>query len=481
MHHPIKSEFPKDPLVTQTPAEVAGRYLRVFEQSVAQMHQFDPFIETLRKLVQSDAYFNYDVNVSLEPDSDNSLPDFDRIDADQVVFPIAGKDKNYGHITYRARYDGHPFEADDLHLIGSISRFVATLTGQANRFQKSKRQAALLEYLFNQLPLPVICYDQTEAPILINDQASQLLDSKTIAELRKRTVKSTSKPTSNVSIHLEQNGQLLYAEGHTVTLPDESTITAYVLYELSRDRNQLITQLERSIYQTEARGGNFSILLLEDNQMPGRAFKTLKEHAHKITSSDASIHPLDAFTSACIIDQCDRPETLKKLRNEIAVNSDAPLKVSLLSIHDTSHKTGNADVYIQQARAQLADIQVGLLPEIGVFENTNHLTESLRMILSDQARILRYSNLNTLAKDLEANFLSAVLIDLDQVDLQAMEKLITTNRAQSRPVHFIYFTYRQPAMVLTQHSRLIHDDLVVQKPFDADYISEALNRLLHLA
>lgn len=457
-----------------SPAALAGQYLRVFEASIAEMDQFDTFLEGLKYLIDKDPYLEGSMALALNESDQELMPDFESLAPSETIFPIAGYDGQQGHLKYQGRFDGKPFEADDLHLIGAISSMIASLTHQAQQYKNKAYLAKVLNYLFNQFPLPVVCLDATADPILLNDLALELLGPKESSKLKQNISALASIKESQAGLHLEINKRLIYAEGNSVQMDATSSVTAYVLYDLSDYKKQLTLELEREIFRAESRSHSVAIAVIESPGAPGESYRRLKAHP---TSLDARIQPLDACTGACIFTDLPLRQIRKILRAIFPLDAGSTIRASLLSYTTDISSDNPAEDLIQSAQSQLQDLDRCLLPEILVFDPIHRLTESLQLLLSDQARLYQAVTCAEICNAIQLQRFNVAFIDLDQILPEALNAMKALSSESKDDFRFFYFTYRQPAMVLKEF-QLSNQDTVIQKPFNTDTITTELAKHL---
>ena len=158
-----------------SPSGLAATYLRSFAGSLESFGEFDGFLEGLKRLVGKDLYLKGSAQLCDVFSGASEQPDFDRLSPDETVIAVPGAAGNSGYLKYAGRTDGLPFGAEDLHLMGAISSVVSALVAQAQNFRKKEQASSTLQYLINQLPLGVVCFDGSGSLLIENKVAQRLL------------------------------------------------------------------------------------------------------------------------------------------------------------------------------------------------------------------------------------------------------------------------------------------------------------------
>ena len=156
----------------QTSSALSEVYRR-FTQALSAFSDFENFRESLASAIASDSYLANELLLDClqSSDADHALTVFEK---GSVVVPLKGLgEANY--IRIGGRRDHEPFGAQDIHLMGSIADMISILFLKAKEHQGLKEQAHILQYLINQLPLGVVCFDGGGNLLNENKVAQRLL------------------------------------------------------------------------------------------------------------------------------------------------------------------------------------------------------------------------------------------------------------------------------------------------------------------
>ncbi len=285
------------------PPALASDYLRSFAGALRKVHAFDDFFEALGQVVGEDTYLAGSAELSDYFKSPATEPEFEDLDDSETVVSVTGAAGNAGYLRYRGRRDGEPFGAEDLHLMGAIAGFIAVVTAQADRFRRQGESTRVFQYLINQLPLGVVCYKADGELLIENKVAARLLGDEGALLLKGILNEAELAKKGRIRLHIEAEEKLLFVEGRRLKVDDTLSVTAFVLHDMSGQREKLLLQLERAAFRAESRGSALTVALLEDRSEAGRLYRLLKESAEVIEHSSGVVQSLDAFTCACVFEE----------------------------------------------------------------------------------------------------------------------------------------------------------------------------------
>lgn len=469
------------PLQMEAPA-LAGHYLRSFSEALRQLDTFDKFHDSLTELVRKDSYLFGSAELSEYINGTESIPDFEALDNGETVLSVAGAAGNAGFLKYKGRKDGEPFGAEDLHLMGAIAGFISVATAQAERFKREEEAARVFQYLINQLPLGVVCYRPNGELLVENKLATRLLGSGGTALLAGVMEESSLSEQGRVQLHLEADDKLLYTEGRFLEVDDALAVKAFVLYDMSKQREKLILQLERAAYRTESRGSALTLALLEDRSTPGHLYAALKES--KIFHKEASItiQPLDAYSCVAVFENEPLGSVRRLLRNALpsAVLERDGIQVALVSDWQAEGNDSPADLLLGKARARLCPLAPVLQPAILVLDPYTGVIDALSAIISDAARLQASNDIEEATAAIQSESFDAVFIDVDSYPQEKISGILGRVATAGTGFRVYYLSHLQPDMVRFKYG-IRSDSEVLQKPFDAAVVSDLLAQQFNFA
>lgn len=456
----------------ENPAALSSRYLRSLEASLSQISDFDAFMSSLFKLIGEDPYL--DGNAAIQSASDDVyLPDFDSLEPDETIFPITGSAGNYGYLKYRGRADAKPFEASDLHLIGSISSLLATLAYQAQKFKNMEQSGKVLQYLFDQLPLPVACIGEDNQWLLTNTLAETLLDRESQSFINSQLPELKQKDTALSNFHFESQGKLIYAEVRRIQIDTDTSVAAVVFYDLSRSRDQLLLELEKEIYKSDSRGTPFSFALIADHSQPGAIYQQMDAALTQMNHHKKQLYSCDAYTCAYFMQSSTMRSARLQLSELLGQRDLARSLKACICVEETEAPKANrpAEAYLKKITTKLQDLETVLKPVVMVVSESPGIIETFQVILSDIATVIGSHYTSELLARIQSGEINTVFVDLDAIQKAALDQIKEAQPNDQMPLPLHFLTYKQPNMILSEYG-LSSTDSILQKPFNADYIRQ---------
>ena len=468
------------PLGFAAPAGLAAAYLRSFAMSLDSFGEFDRFLEELRRLVGKDQYLNGSAQLCDLLSAACEQPDFETLREDEIVIAVSGVEGNSGYLKYAGRADGHPFGAEDLHLMGAISSVVSALVSQAQNFRKKEQASSILQYLINQLPLGVVCFDGG-GNLLNENKVAQRLLGEGGSELIQAQLTSAGKVQGErVRLHFEVDGKLIYSEGRSLEVAAGIVIDAYVLYDLSGSREKLLKDLELEAYMSESRGGAVVVALLESRAIAGDIYKKVKAAAADFELEPAKIQPLDAYSCACIFKGKALRSVRYLLKHRLPLQKLEGLRLSVVAYDSNKSSVEPAQELIATAYSELAQSDSALLPELLVLANYPPVVDALDMIVADECRLRTANSLDEAEALIRSGRVDGLILDVDGYDKAVLIRMQAASDMAGSGFKVFYSSYKQPQMARAEHD-LPKGACLLQKPFDAATVVDAVTLQFNLA
>lgn len=455
------------------PAALAAKYLRAFAAATQRIAEFDDFHQAIGRLIAEDRYL---MGAAELPDSLSASaldPDFENLGADETVIAVSSEAEPWGYLRYRGRGDGRFFEAEDMHLMGAIASFVSTLAAQAHLFRQKDESARILQYLINQLPLAVLCFSESGQLIVENKQASRLLAEQSSDLLQAAMTEASLQETGQVCLHLEAAGQLLYAEGRQLALDEDLSVTAFVIYDLSDQRDHLLLQLERSTYRALAQKSTVTLAYFEDRSEPGRILAALKAAAGSLALAPDCIEALDAFACACVCSDQQLRQVRRLFRDYFAQHQlDTSVKGAFVGAQSASSDSLALGM-IAQAQAEQMPLFEALQPALLVLDPYPAVQESLELISGEACAFVAVHSVAQAEASLRSGQYDGLFVDLDSYGASGLERLHAAAALAGDDFKFYYVSHKQASMLIADYG-LDPGATVLQKPFDALSLQETL-------
>jgi len=454
-------------------AALAGEYLRSFAGATRLIGEFNAFHEALGHLISSDTYLAGAAEIGDSLQSPAAIPDFDNLDSNETVISVSGAEGNAGYLKYRGRRDGEPFASEDLHLMGAIAGFVSVLTAQAQQFRQKDETARVFQFLLNQLPLGVVCFGAEGDLIVENKLATRLLGRSGADLMRGALSEKALKGEGKVRLHLEVDGQLLYTEGRRLEVDAGLSVTAFVLHDMSGQREKLMLQLERSVYRAESRGAPLTVAVLEDRFEAGRLYRELKASADSLQLDPASIASLDAYSCACIFTDKRLRSARYLLKNGLARSLDRKSVGGALVSQLNHRDDAPAQALIDAARATMQPLVELLRPAILVLDLYPAVIEALDLIADEISSFQQVGSIEQAVSHMQSGEFDGLFLDVDTFGDGGLDWLHEASAQAGPGFRVFYISHKQPSMIYSSYGLGV-DTTVFQKPFDAAKLRETL-------
>jgi PAS domain-containing protein len=470
MHNMSKEILVSDHLTSS--AALAGEYLRSFANATRLMGEFDEFYLELTRMIENDPYLAGALEI--RDCLSNSTPDFETLDSGETVLSVSGNEGDLAYLKYRGRRDGALFSADDLHLMGAIAGFVSVLTVQVQQFRRKDESARVFQYLINQLPLGVVCFGAQGDLIVENKLANRLLGASGSELIGRALSDPDLVKQGKLRLHLEVGGSLLYAEGRSLEVEEGLVVTAFVLHDMSGQRERLMLQLERSVYRADSRNLPLTILVLEDRTQAGQLYRQLKAFAESLQIEASSIAALDAFSCACVF-QDKRLRSVRYLLQCVLPQMSAADSVvgALISCEHAPDEESPGAHLIHRARDSMQALSQLLKPRLLVLDPYLAVFESLDLIAGELITLERADTVEQAQLRLRSGEYDGIFLDIDAYGPDGLEWLQACSRLLGAGFCIFYVSHQQPSMVLRNYD-IPESAFVFQKPFNTDKLFETL-------
>lgn len=478
--HAENIEMPDASLACLDPAALAATYLRSVAMSLESFAEFDGFLDTLKQMVGEDRYLEGVAQLCDVFSGESEQPDFESLSQNETVIAVAGATGSSGYLKYAGRVDGHPFGAEDLHLMGAISSVVSALVAQAQKFRQKEQVTSILQYLMNQLPLGVVCFDALGSVVVENKLAQRLLGPGGVALLKSELAREPRVKDRLVELHLEVDGKLIYCEGRSLPVAEGGVVDAYVLYDLSASREKLLQDLELEAYMSESRGGAVVVALLESRAVAGAVYRAVKTCAADYDLEPAKVQPLDAYVCACIFRGKDVRSVRHLLRHRLPLNEFQGLRVATVAYDAGAGSVEPARGLIDAASAALNQSDVALLPELLVLDDYSPVVDALEMIVGDECRLRTVDSIDAADALIRSGQVDGLILDVDGYGDEVRIRMQTAAASLGAGFKIFYSSYKQPQMVRSAHD-LSAGDTLLQKPFDAQEVADLVRLQFNLA
>jgi PAS domain-containing protein len=434
---------------------------------------FDKFRGSLALALEEDSYFVNTLLNSNDDASENELSKAEKIfKVGTVVLPLQGDAE--GHFIHVAgRRDAKPFNAEDLHLMGAIAGFISVLTAQAQQFRRRGESSRVFQYLINQLPLAVVCFDAQGVLLLENKLASQLLGDSGTELMRGALADKTLYQEGMARMHLEVDGRLLYGEGRRLDVDEGLSVQAFVLHDMSSQRERNLLQLEHSVFRAESRQTSLSVAVLEDRSEAGRLYGMLNASADSLQVDTDDILVLDAYTCACVFNGKRLRTARNLLKHGLPPSLDRDsVKGVLVADWAGFDDEAPAQSLIDAAREEMRPLAALLRPALLVLDPYPAVLESLVWVGGEIASFEQIDDVQFTVDRIKSGEFDGLFLDIDTFGDHLGSLHAASNQAGGG-FRIFYISHKQLSMVCSNYG-LGSDAIVFQKPFDSEKLRQTL-------
>jgi hypothetical protein len=459
-------------------ANLAEVYRR-FTKTLSSFSDLNMFAQSLDAALQADPHLASRLLLVDERDDGGANEVFEK---GHVVVPLRGDTPN-GYVQVSQHRDARPFGPGDLQLMGAIAGFVSSLYSQAKVQQKLAHKANILQFLIDQLPLGIVCFDSSGELISGNVMAWSQLN------LKEAPAPGAAGPVlkallAGVGIqgeaHIEIDGRLMFVARRDFEPAGEDRVTAYVIYDLSKRRGRLIDALDREYYKARCLDAGVTVALLQSNMHPGALYGFMKQSAAEINLDKDLVQPLDAYLCACVFpDRC--MVSVRALLGELLHSSafEGDLRVSLVTAEDASPGSPAGDT-IQAATEALQPVAAVLLPQLLVFDLYRPIFETLELMLDGIVGLTYCDSCETVLELMQARHYDGIILEVDSLDSEESTAVRALADDLKGSFKVFYSSYKQPQMARAEYG-LPTGACLLQKPFDAAAVVDAVSLQFNLA
>jgi hypothetical protein len=269
-------------------------------------------------------------------------------------------------------------------------------------------------------------------------------------------------------------GKLLYAEGRSLEVEEGLSVYAFVLHDMSGQREKLMLQLERSVYRAESRGVPLTVAVLEDRSEAGRLYRNLKASAESLQLDPANISSFDAYSCVCVFSDKSLRSVRYLLKNVISLSSEhESIQGAFVSQMEGDGDDSLAQSLIDRARADMQPLGDLLRPALLVLDPYPAVLEALDLIAGEVGSFHQVDRVEQAVSRIQSGEYDGLFLDLDTYGGDGLDWLTGATAQAGGGFRVFYISHKQPSMIYSNYE-LGLDVTVFQKPFDAWKLHETL-------
>ncbi len=390
----------------------------VFSKLTSALQNIDDFEHFVSSLESS---------VGKLPFFDNAVLEMTRVKGEDAVrsslfeepclaLPLTGRNEVHGVLKIGNSERNRSFGAEDLHLMGSLAMFTAALVDNAVAHGNYRENLEVLRFLFDLVPVGVVCFSGAGEIVLVNKKAGQYLDGKKFSGLddclrhfrREKPVGSNGKSTG--SYYLDTDSTLISAEIRQLG-DDESSprATAILMTDLTSEEAALQDVLAREVYRCQWMGLKLTYALLESVDDKKQLFAILPDIKANLSAVDVC-GVVDADHLGIILPEKSMGEGLQFLRSLGPLLSGHKIRIGMASL--LSEKSSPEEL-VSQAMGSLMDGSRFFQRSLLLHDDYQAVNDMLDLFLRRDFQIIKSEKIETSLQLLSERPFDGIVTELD--------------------------------------------------------------------
>ncbi len=327
------------------------RALRRFGAAFAHIGSLDRFTEALEKAM-SEAMFLREAVIHLAAE-DQSGTAKDCFSSGSLVLPLLGNQVARGAVEVRSPGARRPYGPDELRLLSSLTSFCASLVEHALKHAEQGRDLAILRYIFDQLPVPVLACSESGRILILNARGAACLRlSKSEpgylgSEIHSRMLAACEKNgASSFGFFVALPGQLMKA---TVSpcppLGTMERVYCMTIMDLTQERERLRQGLFREAFRCRWLNKPLTRITLRNSENPMALIEMLPLLRHRLGSDDRA-GPWEEDALALAFPEITKWQALTNLREWLRTDQSGEMTVGVAMMEagsDHPEEIGESD------------------------------------------------------------------------------------------------------------------------------------------
>jgi PAS domain-containing protein len=375
-----------------------------------------------------------------------------------LCLPLPGNERVLGMVSFSS--EGREFGPADLHLMAGLAEVVAVMADHALRFGEQRRNLALLDYLLNQAPVGVLCFDE-DGRVLVANSIGRRLAARTgeeeggwalPQEWRKEVVEASD------GFHREVNGKLLHVAIKRAPSSGGDGVCALVLTDLTPEVDRFREGVARETYRCGWLGKPLTLAILHAREGAG-ALMAVLESLRSVFPWPAIVGPSDVQTLGIVLPECRLGEAMGRIHEARAfLNDEWDLGVASIA-DDLKEPEALAGAAWSAKRRVKESLKRTLL----LHDDYPSVNDMLEMVLRDRFRLTKSSDFAAAVRHLRSAHYDGIFTEVELSN--GAEGLQLVRIAQETCPAIVPFFTTAAAMARKEDPRFA-GQIVFQKPFD---------------
>jgi two-component system, cell cycle response regulator CpdR len=393
--------------------------------------------------------------------------------ASELTVPLMHSGRTAGVMRVAGKRGLRPFNAEDLHLMSSLSSFIASLVGHAIHHGDLVRNMEVLRKLLDSAPVAVVGLDGKGSPIVASRRARAWLCNDEAAALEAVVealgeLKDPGRPHGRA--HIRRHGRLLVAETAALVAGDEGPVArSVVIHDLTPEQARLMDGFKRELYRCRLEERRLTFMLIESASDSDALFR----HMHDIAANlgpDDSIGPYDGSRIGAVLSGSGEREAIGLLRLMRPILEMSDARIGLAAMGAMMHET---EPMLQAALSSMTPLAEIVRPRLLVHDDYPAVADMLEMILRSRYRVVKSTSLPATMGLLGSAPFDGFLTELDlKESVQGLE--LARRAVEMQPGLQTIFTASAARIRKPEDDPLIRRSPLLPKPFNVREVLAAV-------
>ena len=393
--------------------------------------------------------------------------------ASELTVPLMHSGRTAGVMRVAGKRGLRPFNAEDLHLMSSLSAFIASLVGHAILHGDLVRNMEVLRRLLDSAPVAVVGLDGKGAPIIASRRARVWLCNDEGASLEEVVeslgeLKDPGRPAGRT--HVRRHGRLLVVETAALVAGDEGPVArSVVIHDLTPEQARLMDGFKRELYRCQLEERRLTFILVESASSPDALFRHMHDIAANLGPDDA-IGPYDGSRIGAVLSGSGEREAIELLRRIRPLLEISDARIGLSAMKSVMHEV---EPMLQAALSSMTPLAEIVRPRLLVHDDYPAVADMLELILRSRYRVVKSTSVPATLGHLNSSPFDGFVTELDLKE--ALPGLELARRAvEMQPGLRTFFTASAARIRYPEDDPLIRRSPLLPKPFNVREVLAAL-------
>lgn len=381
----------------------------------------------------------------------------------QLTVPLMHSGRTTGVMRVAGKRGLRPFNAEDLHLMSSLSAFIASLVGHAIHHGDLVKSLEVLRRLLDAAPVGIVGLDGAGNVIVANRRAREWLckgDDANLEEVGTALGELAAVLAPVGRRHLRINGKLLVAEAGALLPGDDGPVArSVVIHDLTHEQARLMDAFKRELYRCQLEQRRLTFMLLESSSDPDELFRRVPDLAANLGPDDA-IGPYDGRRIGAVLSGSGEREAIELLR---LVRPILEIKDARVGIAAMGTRMREPEPMLQAALSAMAPVADVIRPRVLVHDDYPAVADMLEMILKSRYSVVKSSSMPATLNHLDASPFDALVTELDLKEAPGLE--LARRALEKQPGLQTIFTASAARIRNPEDDPLLRRSPLLPKPF----------------